>query len=100
MLGLKSFGAARCRMAGIAVRHALGTGQVTTPDSTAHTPAAPFSALAASIKESDDSARFPSKLCDSTICGGVNACGLGRGEPSPCLPCPFVVGEAAARSRQ
>jgi putative transposase len=47
MLGFKSFWAARCTIAGIAVMHAIRKGQVATPDSTSQTPAAQFYALAA-----------------------------------------------------
>jgi transposase-like protein len=47
MLGFKSFWAARCRMAGIEVMHALRKGQLQTSKTGARTPAEQFYALAA-----------------------------------------------------
>jgi transposase-like protein len=47
MLGLKSFWAACCTLAGMAVMHAIRKGQLATPENACQTPAEQFYALAA-----------------------------------------------------
>jgi transposase-like protein len=57
-LGFKSFWAARCTIAGMEAMHAIRKGQLISMGNAPQTPAEQFSALAASIIWSDNSARL------------------------------------------
>jgi putative transposase len=96
LLGFTSFWAARCRIAGIAVMHAIRKGPLAPAGDTSQTPAAQCYALAAEVIRSDQFRSPAARSCDKAapplrpvtmrrpkvgqdrvICGGLQEIGAG-----------------------